>query len=692
MMKYCDPVSLKLGMEKFPIYKEMLAEMENDTNLFFDNFDDSPSRISQWGHHYFCKDDGGLLVFDLNKPHEHVCPICHKEYHSELLDGVWIYFYRNQVVINLWKAAILSLMTRKTKYLKYIETTIDFYGKNYFDFKLHNKEESIFESLKDAAWGCGRIMPQGLNEAIFIIRMLSGLEIVKHKLAKEQLALIDKMCQEIFRIFKPQIDKVHNISVWYDSAIAVMGLFTHNQEMIDFAFEGEYGLYRQLKEGITQDGFWYEGSIHYHFFTLEATLNALLFAKVYRYAQDRIVKDSVERMMTSAYEYAFDNLILPNPNDGWPNINLKTYSYLYDIATKIYGEDSHIALLNKNIINGKIARTELPLSRPYYFRNEISLERLTLIPTFDPACDKFIKAKAHNFKNSQFAILRNGCANIFFKYGHNGPSHAHPDKMEIEVMLKDKMLTRDLSNAGYGSDLCNQWHRMSASHSTVVINGKNQISMRRGNSIHFRSDYLKARTDDVYRDMSLDLNKLKLSMNHDEIVRYLMRYLSYTKQEAENLIKHPDGLQQSIENSIKESPVVDYVRTVKLDDAGFSDLFEVFADKPVNADYFFHSEAELNSSLKLKNADLGYNDFGYQHLKDIKQVNTRNKKISLLWTLGDMKLNSVIHLYYDAKLYLMKTYDNPVNKFRTTFIIRSKNDHAKFKVIWQIAGEKNYGN
>ena len=691
-MKYCDPVSLKLALEKFPIYKEMLAEMELDTNLFFDNFHDSPDQISQWGHHYFCKDDGGLLTFDLNKPHEHICPICHKKYRSKLLDGVWTYFYRNQAVTNLCKAAVLSLTTRKTKYLKYIENTLDFYGKNYLEFKLHNKEESVFSSLKDAAWGCGRIMPQGLNEAIFIIRMLSGLEIVKNKLAKEQLVLIEKMCLEIFRIFKFQVDKVHNISVWYDSAIAVMGLFTHNQEMIDFAFEGEFGLYRQLKEGITKDGFWYEGSIHYHFFTLEATLNALLYAKVYRFVPNRIFKDSVERMLSSAYEYAFDNLILPNPNDGWPNINLKTYSYLYDIATKIFGEDSHIAILNKNIINGKIARTELPLSRPYYYRNEISLERLTLIPQFDPTCNHLIKPKAHNYKNSQFAILRNDCANIFFKYGHNGPSHAHPDKMEIEVMLKDRVLTRDLSNAGYGSDLCNEWHRMSVSHSTVVINGKNQISMHKGSSIHFRSDYLKARADDVYRDMSLDLSKLKLSMNHDEIVRYLMRYLSYTKIEAENLIKQPEGLQQSIENSIKASPIVDYIRTVKLDDSGFSDLFEVFADQPVVADYFFHSEAELTSLLKLKNADLGYKDFGYQHLLDVKWVNTRNKKITLTWILGDMKLKSIIHLYHDAKLYLMNTYDNPVNKFRTTIMIRCKNDYAKFKVIWHIVKEEDDGN
>ena len=41
-----------------------------------------------------------------------------------------------------------------------------------------------------------------------------------------------------------------------------------------------------------------------------------------------------ERMFEKAYEYAFDNLYLPNPNDGWPNLNLRTFSYVYHTAAR----------------------------------------------------------------------------------------------------------------------------------------------------------------------------------------------------------------------------------------------------------------------------------------------------------------------------------------------------------------------
>ncbi len=47
---------------------EFIETIAVEVEEFFSNFSDNPIQISQWAHHYFCKDDGGLLVFDSNKP------------------------------------------------------------------------------------------------------------------------------------------------------------------------------------------------------------------------------------------------------------------------------------------------------------------------------------------------------------------------------------------------------------------------------------------------------------------------------------------------------------------------------------------------------------------------------------------------------------------------------------------------
>lgn len=682
-MKYFDRRLLKEALIYEPSFHDMLSKMTQEVDQFFQSFDDDPSKISHWGHHYFCKDDGGLLQFDLKKPHHHQCSICNKTFQSELLDGVWVYYYRNQVALNTWKSAVLYEMTKKKKYLKYIKSMIHFYGKKYLEFPLHNKEGHIYKDIQSAEWGCGRIMPQGLNESIWIIRMINGFEIVKKYLESEDLMTILELSRHIFDVLKPQVNKVHNISCWKNSAILNMGLFNRDEEMMDFAHHGTYGLEVQLTQGVTKDFFWYEGSIHYNFFTLEGIINSLLFAKVYQYHIPQRLKKIVMQMLEQAYEYAFSNHILPNPNDGWPNINLKTYGYIYDMATKVFGERSMIAEMNKNIINGTVDRVELPLSRPYYYK-EISLERLILIPTLDTLHYRKVIADAHNFKTSQFAILRHKDINVFYKYGHNGPSHAHPDKMSIEVMMNQQMLSRDLSNAGYGVALSNEWHRVTASHNTVVVNGGNQISMRHGKTINYRSDYLKAEAKDIYRDLNINLDHMTKTMNPDEIIKYLTRYLSFSKEQAKEAILHSKDLSEFIQKRVTELPKVDYLRTVKITEDGFNDYFQVTSDRDVTMDYFFHLDAKLNTRLSLKNADLGYKSFGYQHLKNIKLVRTRNKKVAIEWLLGDMIVESVIHLNEGAKLYLMKSLDNPITQFRDTFVIRKIGNEANFKVEWQV--------
>lgn len=134
----------------------------------------------------------------------------------------------------------------------------------------------------------------------------------------------------------------------------------HDQEMIDYAFKSQFNMHEQLKKGVTKDGFWYEGSIHYNFFLLEGVSYLFLFSKIYDYDFGQESTAILERMFVQAYQYAFDNLYLPNPNDGWPDLNLKTFSYVYHTAARAFGEYSPVGNILKII--EQIPRRE-PLCR-----------------------------------------------------------------------------------------------------------------------------------------------------------------------------------------------------------------------------------------------------------------------------------------------------------------------------------------
>lgn len=616
-------------------YKAAIIKIKSEVDDFYSSFNDDPSIISEWGHYYFCNYDGGRLIYDRKNPKSHKCEICGKDYTDEVYDGVWTYFYRNEAILTAWKAAALYAYDKNPHYLDILMEIIGFYAKNYTKFVIHNKERDRFLNIDDMKWGCGRIMPQGLNESIITIRMIQALEIVKSDLPKSFLdEIYHSMFKEIFKLLKPQVNQIHNIRCWNNSAIAVMGFFFNDKEMIDFVFNGEYNIIRQIKEGVTKDGFWYEGSIHYNFFTLEGITPALLFSSIYNYDFDLDAKNIIRNMFISAYNYAFTNLYLPNPNDGWPSINLKTYSYIYSVAAKVFNSDKEIVNILKIILNNKYPRTTLPLSKPYYINNEIAFEQLLLNTDMDIHNYSIIPQKTLNFSMSSFGMIRNENMNVFVKYGLNGPSHAHPDIINIEVMYKDGMISRDISNAGYISLLCNEWHRRSLAHNTVIMNGLDITSRSPGKTLKYSKDHIICEALNVY-----------------------------------------DG--------------VDEIREIKLLKNGFSDIVQIKSANDGVFDYVFHLENDINLAISndFISSSLGFKENGYQYVKDVMKY---NKKTDVL-TLEAKRSNQNIAIDLDLKdheLYVAKTMDNPVNKERTTIIIRGNGKNICYKMSLRI-GEEN---
>ncbi len=621
-MKYLDKLNISINNIEF------IKQIKTEVDDYFTNFKDSPDNTSRWAHHYFCENEGGRFIYNDKTPHSHICSVCGKESKSELFDGCWITMYRNQGVTNAWKSAFLYKATGDHKYLDNLLNFTNFYNDNYLNFKLHNKEGLEFENLDEALWGCSRIMPQSLNEAIFIVRLINALEIVREDLPEGMIQrLEDGMFSEAFKMFVPQVDKIHNIPTWLNSAIGVMGHFLNNKEMICFVYTGEFNIINQLTKGVTADNFWYEGSIHYNFFLLEGVVNLLLFSELYNY-DFKVGKEVVKRMLSAGYKYAFDTHLLPNPNDGWPDVNLKTYSYIYAVATKVFGEEHKVGKLLGSILNKEGERGILPLSKPYYYQNEISLEELLFTPNLREKNREIIKCDSINFKSSFCGLIKNSNSNIFLKYGHNGPSHAHPDKMNIEVILGGAIVSRDLSNSGYGNPLCNEWQRKSPSHNTVVVNGLSHNKFDGGKTLIETKTRLKAISEDVYVG-------------------------------------------------------VNFTRDINLTEKGFTDEFIVDLSEESTCDFFFHIEGIPSTDLTLENIDISYSDNGYQHLKDIKRVVTNSNEIKIKWIISGKEITSLIDIK-DKELLICESPDNSVLGFRKTIILRQKSKNAIFNIKWEL--------
>lgn len=611
-----------------PDNQKAIAQMKRDVDAFMPTFHDSPERLSRWGHRYFCDDDGGRLIFDLASPKRHRCQVCGKVYENdEYRDGVWVTFYRNRAVVLALVSATVYRATGEKKYRDYALQVIDFYAAHYHQFVLHNKENEIFGSYEDMKWGCGKMMPQGLNEAIVAIRFVQTIEILRPELEQTWIDYVHRtLFREVFRLLAPQAVAIHNISCWALAAIGVMGLALGDREMIDRAFQGPFNIREQLEKGVTQDGFWYEGSIHYNFFLLEGVSYLFLFSRLYDYDFGAASTAILERMFTQAYQYAFDNHDLPNPNDGWPDLNLKTFSYVYHTVARAFGEDSPVGNITKLIETGPRPRTTLPLSEPYYCCETVCLERLLFNIDFDYSAITPVPQSSYLFEHSNFAMLRGQNWNVFLKYGLNGRSHAHPDIMTVEMIYQGLRVTRDLSNAGYESRMCNEWHRKTLAHSTVCYNGTDITSTSPGQCLKFTGAKVVARAVNVY-----------------------------------------DG--------------IDYQRALELDETSVSSKFDV-AGKPGTYDHILHLEPQVKvvCPYPLEDANLGYDANGYQHIVEVKRLAGHPKTVVLDAALGEFSMKLEIALEDGQEVYLLKTKGNPVDQIRTTILVRAAGRNATFRI------------
>ncbi|MDC7223422.1 MAG: heparinase II/III family protein, partial [Spirochaetales bacterium] len=302
--------------------------------------------------------------------------------------------------------------------------------------------------------------------------------------------------------------------------------------------------------------------------------------------------------------------------------------YIYAMATRVFGEDSEIGKRLHSILTVEGERGTIPLSRPYYFKNQVSLEELLFTPALRYTDLPLVPNLNKLFPASYCGMVGEGDSSIFLKYGHNGPSHAHPDKMTVELILDGTCISRDLSNSGYGNIYCNEWHRVTASHNTVMVNGENQNGFGGGECLTYEANRIHAKAADVY-------------------------------------------------------PGVSYDRDVKIGGKDLQDTLTVSLSEESVCDYFFHVEGTPEGDYAAQPAELGFETNGYQHLKDVVKVPTEGDTIEISWTVSGRKVTSTLDVA-GAELFLAKSPDNPVVNYRTSLIIRKKGANCTFSNSWKI--------
>jgi hypothetical protein len=503
-----------------------------------------PTEQSEWTHHSYCDDCAAKLEFDLVKPFEHRCPSCGKTYGDPMRNGAWRTRLHNAIMGNVEAAAVLArLQPDPGDYVDFIRKTFLFYAGHYDAYPVHGLRA-----------GKGKVMPQALDEAVWII--LAG-RCLRWGADQEWFSPseLDSIRNRLFRpaaeLLKPQIHKIHNIHVWLNSAVATCAWWMEDWDLFDWTIEGEFGWKRQMDQGVNADGFWWEGSIGYHFYSFNA------FASLARTAADAGRSlwghGRFLQMLLAPLDLAYADGTLPAHNDTW-KVGLADYADAYELGAGVWpdaGLDAALGLIYRDRAEHA---PELPSPR-------CSIEALLYGPTVLPDATRKPRTSRH-FKASGLGILENTRVRVCMKAGPHGGSHDHRDKLNVDVFAANGWKSEDLGTSGYGAEITTRWYQQPAAHNVPVVNQGKQDGVN-GTIVEFGPSRVCGKVEGAYPGVSLS-------------------------------------------------------RVIELTPAGWNDLTTIEGSEPAELDWCFHGSGHLETTLPLEPAEHAGTEGGFDRLRNVR--------------------------------------------------------------------------
>ena len=585
-------------------FDSILALLESKVVSFMEHPIIVPEEgVGNWGHYFYCPYCSVELIYDLDKKHDHECPCCHKHFSDELKDGAWWRLtneFNENAAMDIGRIHILTGETEKSR--KAIDMMMS-YAKYYPSYKPHG----------DIPYnGPGRLNAQTLDEANFLRNMGYAYDMLADVMSKQEQDFIK---ENLFRVGieflkENRHSQLHNHEVICNGAIGVLALILEDEESIDFAMNGRYGLVYQLENGTLEDGYWFECSTAYHFYALQ---NFFFYEKFARHTgYSNLSNPKYLEMIKSILRIQKDDLSFPLLNDshvdqGYPNAyNLFEFAY----AT---WKDEHILEI---------------LYELYRNTDRLSIESFFYGVDKLPNCP--VISQRGNLVGEGglgVSIIRRKCDYLLFRHGPYGGEHDHYDRLGISYYFDNHPVSIDIGTTGYGAPLHYAYYKKTNTHNTVVINNGNQAP---------------------------SAGKLESFIENEDsvIVKASVEWCDdYAMPDSFTILQWDEESYRHVRME----------RTIMMTDEGFLDLMKVDGapvGSQIDLNMHFHGE------MLLKPATEGETELGslepYSFFHDIESVMPVNIAHSVFENEGIT--TDVFYSLKNTSGIVSKAYDNPSNK------------------------------
>lgn len=402
---------------------------------------DKVEYVAGWWHNFVNERDGGFLHWN-DQPPTGV---------SAKVFGGWVYGLRSRNGIHMVEAARLWRLTGEKKYFDWTASQLDFYAANLEKWPLQGN-------------GNARLMYQSLDDAVMLVRFVDAARILGEDVdATRRQMWIEKLFHPMAQLLGKSLQRVHNIACWQRSAMAMAAIYAGDTDLWTLAVDGEYGIRRQIRDGITSDYFWLEQSLGYNSYVVSSFLTLFEYAGMAgRLDELKAEAAVIQNLMLAPVYLRFPGGQLPTPADstGWPR-KAPEIGILAS-ASRVFPTTTGIAAASRQ-------KSWAALLDPMPEAKELPLPEVA----------------SRNFESSRMAVIRKGPWQVFFHYGQLDRSHSQSEALNYEAFYESIDVTHDAGTVGYGSPLHEGFFKTGAAHNTILIDGQGQQGWNPGTLVGF---------------------------------------------------------------------------------------------------------------------------------------------------------------------------------------------------------------
>lgn len=410
-----------------------------------------PDARATWNHYYFCSEHGVRLEWDRHNDKEHRCPVDGKVFTGEPYDGAWWRWLNGLNAKACNDLGLLWLLTEDEIYLKKVSDILLGYADVYPSYEEHGGIPYNHP---------GKANSQTLCEANCHIDFARGYDFIKEALTLDEQTHIE---QNLLRegaefMMQYRTPQLHNHEMKIGSTIGVIGLLLDDERLINFAVEAEYGLRYQMEHGLVGEGLWFEGSIHYHYYALQALMGFELMAR--RTEHSLKSHDNFYKLLSYPLKLIMLDGHFPLINDNTFGQEKLTQSYIFEYAYSEF-KDPLFGRALKSIYQN-ISRNNMD----------------ALLYGVDELPDNLLPLDSHPLHAPGVGIttmvdkpLNNM---MLIKHAPFGGEHDHYDRLGLILFRHGHQLLPDMGTCGYGAELHYGYYKNTATHNVLTVNQQNQ--------------------------------------------------------------------------------------------------------------------------------------------------------------------------------------------------------------------------